>query len=450
MHNMKAYLYYSQKMIKGFNNPGTVKRQISQLLTELFDKFNDVQPTDIVLYPAIIHGSDAVFVIDEVISNELNTRIVEVMRCVKSRLTEIIRQDQGGQYSYIVKTKIEPGHTPVRAADNTSAPNINSDKKKMEANMKENREFDYEGRSRLFQPQIPRYSFDRVVLSEDVRGKIDESLAMLKYEQVIFEEWGLYEIQPCPASALNFYGPPGTGKSMAAEAIAHKLGKKILRVTYADVESKYHGEGPKMVKAIFVAAQREDAVLFFDEADSLLSKRLTNTDEGTAQAINSMRNQLTICLDNYRGIVIFATNMIVNYDQAFLTRLINVEFNRPDAETRKKIWDGHLISSHDGCEHKLKIPLAENVDTEILAERYDFVGREIRNAVISACIRVVMEKRSIVTQTDLLNACDRIVYEQRSVTDARERTRNQPVKEIIVKALGDKVKHEEGAEPKIT
>lgn len=78
------------------------------------------------------------------------------------------------------------------------------------------------------------------------------------------------------------------------------------------------------------------------------------------------------------------------------------------------------------------------------------MGREIRNAVISACIRVVMEKRSIVTQTDLLNACDRIVYEQRSVTDARERTRNQPVKEIIVKALGDKVKHEEGAEPKIT
>lgn len=129
---------------------------------------------------------------------------------------------------------------------------------------------------------------------------------------------------------------------MAAEAIAHKLGKKILKVSYADVESKYHGEGPKMVKSIFLAAKNNDAVLFFDEADSLLSKRLTSVSQGSEQAINSMRSQLLICLEEFRGIVIFATNLVINYDQAFLTRLISVEFKNPDVDTRKVIWDVHI------------------------------------------------------------------------------------------------------------
>ncbi len=65
---------------------------------------------------------------------------------------------------------------------------------------------------------------------------------------------------------------------------------------------------------------------FFDEADSLLSKRLTSVSQGSEQAINSMRSQLLICLEEFRGIVIFATNLVINYDQAFLTRLISVEF----------------------------------------------------------------------------------------------------------------------------
>ena len=138
------------------------------------------------------------------------------------------------------------------------------------------------------------------------------------------------------------FGASGTGKTMAAEAIANKLNKKILEVSYADVESKFHGEGPKKVKAIFLAASRENAVLFFDEADSLLSRRLTNVTQGSEQAINSMRSQLLICLEQFKGIVIFATNLVANYDKAFLTRLISVEFTTPDAPTRKRIWDIHL------------------------------------------------------------------------------------------------------------
>ena len=225
---------------------------------------------------------------------------------------------------------------------------------------------------------------------------------------------------------------------MAAEAIAEKLGKKILKVSYADVESKYHGEGPKMVKAIFLAAEKEDAVLFFDEADSLLSKRLTNVSQGSEQAINSMRSQLLICLEEFKGIVIFATNLVVNYDNAFLTRLISVEFKNPDATTRKRIWDVHVKSS---ANKKLNIPLAENVNTEELAEKYEFAGREIRNAVISACVNVAMNERDIVRQEDFIKACDKIVEEKAGVDSASDHTKmSEKGKEALKQAFIEKIK----------
>lgn len=310
-------------------------------------------------------------------------------------------------------------------------------------NQKENDidEFDYEQKSKQYIPVEPLYSFDRVILPKDVLEKIEEAIGILECENKVFNEWGLYEIQPHPSTSLSFYGPSGTGKTMAAEAIAHKLGKKILKVSYADVESKYHGEGPKMVKSIFLAAKNNDAVLFFDEADSLLSKRLTSVSQGSEQAINSMRSQLLICLEEFRGIVIFATNLVINYDQAFLTRLISVEFTNPDVETRKIIWDVHIKPLEDGKEHQLRIPLGEDVDTMILAEKYDFAGREIRNAVVSACVGTAMAKRDIVSQEDFVKACDKILEEKKALAAAKDHTKGA---DIIKKAIQEKLKSEGG------
>ena len=301
----------------------------------------------------------------------------------------------------------------------------------------ENDEFDYEQKSKQYVPVEPLYSFDRVILPSDVLKKIEEAVGILECENKVFNEWGLYEIQPHPSTSLSFYGPSGTGKTMAAEAIAHKLGKKILKVSYADVESKYHGEGPKMVKAIFLAAANNDAVLFFDEADSLLSKRLTSVSQGSEQAINSMRSQLLICLEEFRGIVIFATNLVVNYDQAFLTRLISVEFKNPDAETRKTIWDVHIRPLDDGKEHQLNIPLSSDVDTAELAEKFDFAGREIRNAVVSACVSAALAKHDEVSQNDFINACEKIVIEKKALAEAKDHTQGA---DLIKKALADRMK----------
>ena len=313
---------------------------------------------------------------------------------------------------------------------------------KIASDNSDNDELDYQKRAENFSAVDPEYTFERVILPESVRERIDEALNIFKYQSKVFDEWGLREIEPHPSSSLSFYGPSGTGKTMAAEAIASKLGKMILRVSYADIESKFHGEGPKMVKAIFYEAERDNAVLFIDEADSLLSKRLTNVSSGSDQAINSMRSQLLISLERFEGIVIFAKNLVVNYDQAFLTRLISVEFVKPDEEARKKIWQVHMKPTGNS---NLNIPLSSDVNIDELSAKYDFCGREIKKAVISACIKAAVNQQTCVNQSDLVRACDKIVEEEESLkkasdyTDSRIKPVSPETKATVHKAIVQKI-----------
>ena len=299
-------------------------------------------------------------------------------------------------------------------------------------------EFDYDKLSENYHAEKPHYSFEQVILPELLKTQIEEAVGTILVEHKVFDEWGLRTIIPNASSALSFYGPPGTGKSMAAEAIAQKLGKKILRATYADIESKFHGEGPKMVKAIFRAAERDDAVLFLDESDSLLSKRLTNVTDGSAQAINSMRSQLLICLEQFKGIVIFATNLVVNYDKAFLSRLINIEFTKPDKEARYAIWYQHLKGEG------LHIPLAEDVDIYELAEKFEFCGREIKNSVKDACVITAIAQEQYVSQANLLKAAEKTRIEYEKVMKAEDHTVAKPqlseeTKNILKDAMQKKI-----------
>ena len=177
--------------------------------------------------------------------------------------------------------------------------------------------------------------------------------------------------------------------------------KQILVASYAQIESKFHGDGPKNVEAIFYAAERDQAVLFIDEADSLLSKRLTNVTQGSEQAINSMRSQLLICLEQFKGVVIFATNLVANYDRAFETRVRNVHFPLPDRENREAIWRQHLF-------FEAGPPLAEDISLTELAEVDNVCGRDIKNAVIDAALRVAQDNRANITMQDLSDALTQI------------------------------------------
>lgn len=340
---------------------------------------------------------------------------------IRSEIYTIVRKLYGDDYCKNLQIKLNygafnPNFNPKQKIEANKTIKLQTEKSNMKNQSEKSNEFDYEKLSYNYQAENPRFTFDQVILPKKTLEQVEEAIGILEVEEKVFDEWGLRSIIPEANSVLSFYGPPGTGKTMTAEAIAHKLGKKILRATYADIESKYHGEGPKMVKAIFRAAERDDAVLFLDESDSLLSKRLTNVSDGSAQAINSMRSQLLISLESFKGIVIFATNLVVNYDKAFLSRLINIEFVNPTFVERKKIWENHIKSD------KVHIPLADDVDVTVLAEKYDLCGREIKNAVKNACVSAALKKKDLVSHEDFIKACERVVEERIQVISAKDQT----------------------------
>lgn len=121
---------------------------------------------------------------------------------------------------------------------------------------------------------------------------------------------------------------------------------------------------------------------------------------------------------------IFATNLIENYDKAFITRLVCIEMKRPDAEARKMIWHNHLYQVGESKD-PLNIPLDGSIDIDELAEKYDFCGRDIRNAVKTACIRVIPQNRSV-SQSDLISACD-IIKKESDGVGRKEKFNAKPV-----------------------
>ncbi|WP_310427261.1 ATP-binding protein [Chamaesiphon sp. VAR_48_metabat_135_sub] len=297
---------------------------------------------------------------------------------------------------------------------------------------KDERDSSTEDRSDRYKPTNPIFDFDRLIVPEKVKDDLLLAIDLIDLEFKVFDTWNLRSIEPFPRTSLNFYGPPGTGKTLAAHAIASKVNRKILVASYAQIESMYHGEGPKNVEAIFMAAERENAVLFIDEADSLLSKRLTNVTQGSEQAINSMRSQLLICLEKFKGIVIFATNLVENYDKAFETRVRNIHFPMPDRDCRREIWRRHIPD---------RMPIAENVDTmtATLADVEDVCGRDIRNALIDAALRAARKGKEYIETSDIVSSIERI-KESRITVKKEFRKPSTEAEEDLAKKLNESLK----------
>src|SRR6186997_1035686 len=132
---------------------------------------------------------------------------------------------------------------------------------------------------RVVESILPRRGFDDVILPPATRRALDQALAHVTRHDLIFNRWGLGDRHPTSlALAFNFAGPPGTGKTICAEAIAHALGRRLLIVRYAEVESMWMGETPKNIVATFRAARKDNAVLLFDEADAIASRRSSSLD----------------------------------------------------------------------------------------------------------------------------------------------------------------------------
>jgi AAA+ superfamily predicted ATPase len=275
----------------------------------------------------------------------------------------------------------------------------------------------------------PQFTFAQIVLDAEVKKELEYAVQFEGVRNFVYDTWNMRRIDPSPKLALNFHGPSGTGKTMAAHALASAMEKKIIPASYAEIESKYVGDGPKNVKKLFRFASESNAVLFIDEADSLLSRRLTNIEHGSEQSLNSMRSQLLIEIEKFTGIVVFATNLAVNYDGAFKTRMRSILFKKPDRELRRELWQSMLSPP---------LPLAPDVDFDKLAEIEDVVGRDIKNAALKAAIAAAISKDTAVSHTALVDAINDIIVSNKEMDAAGPK----PLSEDEKQKIGTKIRQE--------
>ncbi|MFX1555448.1 MAG: AAA family ATPase, partial [Promethearchaeota archaeon] len=244
----------------------------------------------------------------------------------------------------------------------------------------------------------PRYIWADIVLPKDQFEQLTEICNYVKYHQVVYGEWG-FEHKLSLGKGLNvlFAGPSGTGKTMAAEIMANELGLDLYKIDLATVVSKYIGETEKNLDRIFKEAQDSNSILFFDEADAIFGKRSEVRDSHDRYA-NIEIAYLLQKMEEYQGIVVLATNLHKNLDEAFARRMhFSVEFPFPEEEDRFRIWQKAFPET---------APLSQEIDLAFMARQFKITGGNIKNIALSAAFLAV-EDSGMVTMEHLIRASKR-------------------------------------------
>ena len=283
----------------------------------------------------------------------------------------------------------------------------------------------------IYLPEEPKFSLEDIVLPAPLKEKILDVAEYAQNSHLVFETWGLAETHKYSRRiGINLYGASGTGKTMAAHAIAKHLGRKILAVNYADIESKYVGETPKNIRKAFEAAAATNSILFFDEADAILSKRVTNMSSATDVSVNQTRSVMLMVMNDYQDFVIFATNFISNFDPAFMRRIsTHIEFKLPDLECRKKLWQHYILPT-----------MPNNINIDELAEKYEGLsGSDISNAVLMAAFKAARQNAEIVDKSLVFEAVEETLASKnanKGVTVEKRVVSEEYVKEQVAKGKG--------------
>ncbi len=252
--------------------------------------------------------------------------------------------------------------------------------------------------SALARKIAPVHTWDDIVLPPDRLEQLREICGSIRCRARVYSEWG-FDKKLSMGKGLNvlFAGPSGTGKTMAAEIMAGTLGLELYKIDLSTVVSKYIGETEKNLAKIFDEAETSNAILFFDEADALFGRRSEIRDSHDRYA-NIEVSYLLQRMEEYKGVVILATNLRKNMDEAFVRRMhFTVEFPFPGIEDRRRIWEGIWPE---------RTPRSPDLDLEFMARRFEIAGGNIRNIALAAAF-LAADDGGKVTMEHLIRATRR-------------------------------------------
>lgn len=240
-------------------------------------------------------------------------------------------------------------------------------------------------------------TWDDLVLPPHTLGQIKEVEHWLRYESVLMDQWAMGR-KLRPGCRVLFCGPPGTGKTLTATLLGQATGREVYKIDLSMVVSKYIGETEKNLASLFDKAEHKGWILFFDEADALFGKRTQVRDSHDRYA-NQEVSFLLQRVETYDGLVILASNLANNVDEAFARRFEQiVHFPMPRQGERRLIWQNGLPDL---------VSLEPAVDLNQLAARFDLSGGMIMNVVRFVCLQAIARQETVLRQADFIEGIRR-------------------------------------------
>jgi SpoVK/Ycf46/Vps4 family AAA+-type ATPase len=243
-------------------------------------------------------------------------------------------------------------------------------------------------------------TLDDVILSKANKAQVRELLNRIRLRSRVEKELNFQrKLALGQGLVVLLAGAPGTGKTLTAELIANQQGIDLYKVDASAIVSKWVGQTEKNLSRIFSEAEDSDALLFFDECESLFGQRGETASEASGRWANLQVNYLLSRIEEYSGIVVLATNLRKNIDAAFIRRIhVIIDFSTPDAAMRFEIWKRTLPAAASGV---------GDADLEGIAARFALTGGNIRNAVIDAAFRALAVGSEKIGLRDLVDAIGR-------------------------------------------
>ncbi len=233
--------------------------------------------------------------------------------------------------------------------------------------------------------------WDDLILPPGTMEQLEEIRQWITHGKTLLSDWGMQD-KLAPGFISLFHGPPGTGKTMSACLLGKHCNCDVYKVDLSAIVSKYIGETEKNLAKIFDAAESQNWILFFDEADSLFGKR-TKVDNSHDRYANQEISFLLQRIEDFQGVVILASNFKSNIDDSFLRRFQSViQFSMPKVRERQRLWDNAF---------SLKATPEPELNFAKIAAKHEVSGGTIMNVVRFASLRAVTRGNKIILHEDI-------------------------------------------------
>jgi hypothetical protein len=233
--------------------------------------------------------------------------------------------------------------------------------------------------------------WDQLVLPGATLDQLEEIKRWIRHGGRLLNDWGMRD-KLRPGFVSLFHGAPGTGKTLSASLIGKHCGCDVYKLDLSMIVSKYIGETEKNLARVFDLAEHKGWILFFDEADALFGSR-TRIGDAHDRFANQEVSFLLQRVEDFSGVVILASNLKSNIDDAFMRRFHSVvHFPMPGPRERLRIWREAFSS---------KAKLEARIDLRAIAEKHELSGGTIINVARYASLAALGRGSDAVLHEDV-------------------------------------------------